>query len=240
MKFKTLMLLLAVFALSTVTKAEDANQIIENMIKARGGSEKFGAIQNWFAEIELSGSQMPEAMKISFWFKNPNKMKLEQQIMGQQVTVSTNGEKAWMINPMAGSTTPQEIPSEQAAALTQIASILDVDVSSYTAEGVTSEYVEMAEIDGNSYHKIKSTIGEDVVYLYVDPISNFLKRTEQTVATPQGELNQVTKFDEMQKVKGMVVPKTIVVEINGSVAQTVNINTLKIDEGIEDSIFDMP
>lgn len=240
MKSQTILLLIAVFAISTVTKAENATQIIEKMINARGGIEKFSNIQNWYSEIELSGPQMPEAMQIKFWFKNPNKMKLEQQIMGQQITVSTNGKLAWMINPMAGSTDPQEIPSEQAASLTQIANILDVDVSSYNAEGMTSEYVEMADVDGNSYHKIKSSMGEEVIYLYIDPISNFLKRTEQTVSTPQGEMNQVTRFDEMQKVKGMIIPKTITVEINGNVAQTVNINSLKIDEGIEDSIFDMP
>lgn len=241
MKLQTILILLAVIAFSYVSQAQNVDEIVNNMIKARGGAEKFDAINTWYTEMEQTSPQLPQPMPMKFWFKKPNKMKVEQEMMGQKITLATNGEKAWMINPMGGSTEAQEVPSEQAMALGQISELFSIELANYKTDGTKLEYVEMADVNGESFHKLKAILSEgNEVFYFIDPISSFIKRTVQTVPTPQGDMEVITKYDEMQKVNGLILPKTINVDVNGTQAQSLTVKVMKLDESIEDSIFDMP
>jgi hypothetical protein len=61
------------------------------------------------AKMSMMGMDMPMEM----WMKNPNKIKSVTNFNGQEIVQVFDGEKGYMINPMAGSNEPVEMTAEQ-------------------------------------------------------------------------------------------------------------------------------
>src|SRR4030042_6291196 len=57
------------------------------------------------ASLSMMGMEMPMEM----WMKKPNKIKSVTNFNGQEIVQVFDGEKGYMINPMAGSNVPVEM-----------------------------------------------------------------------------------------------------------------------------------
>ena len=241
MKLKLSAILLLFFGLTFATKAEDPDKIVTKMMETRGGIDKIQNINSIYFEMEQSGPQMPVPSILKIWHVKPDKIKLEQNMNNETVTVASDGQKAWIINPKQGSTEPQEMPIQQAAGLVQYVQLLEGELLNYKEKGLKLEYVEMVDDESGSFHKIKATDANgNSSFVYVDPITNLINRTEAKQQTQQGEANIVTKITERTKVNGIMFPKSIDIEMNGQVVQSLTFNKIELDGKIDNTIFAMP
>jgi hypothetical protein len=89
-------------------------QSLEDIISKYTVANKLDKINN-FKTIKITAktSMMGMDMPMEMWMKNPNKIKSVTSFNGQEIVQVFDGEKGYMINPMAGSNTPVEMTSEQ-------------------------------------------------------------------------------------------------------------------------------
>ena len=99
--------LLSFFLLSLLTSpgySQKASDILDKMIDAQGGREVLATIK----DVTISGSIEIIAMGagglLTVYHKEPNKLRMDIEIIGMVITVATDGETVWMINPLTGST----------------------------------------------------------------------------------------------------------------------------------------
>jgi hypothetical protein len=82
-------------------------QSLEDIIKNYTVANKLDKLSG-FKTIKITAktSMMGMDMPIEIWMKNPNKIKSVTSVNGQSIIQVFDGEKGYMVNPMAGSSEP--------------------------------------------------------------------------------------------------------------------------------------
>ena len=65
-------------------------------------------------KVSQMGTEMPMIISV----KKPDKVKVVITYSGMDIITTFDGEKGYMVNPLAGMTEPVEIPAEQLASVT--------------------------------------------------------------------------------------------------------------------------
>jgi hypothetical protein len=103
------------------------------------------------AKMSMMGMEMP----IVIWMKNPNKIKSVTTMNGQDIVQVFDGEKGWLINPMAGSDPVEMTPEQVKQALNQ--SLFQNKLAGYLKDGkLTLEGEE--KVNDKPAFKIKAII----------------------------------------------------------------------------------
>ena len=108
----SLAVLMSVGLLAGMATAQTVDEIIAKNLQAKGGVDKLKAIQTvrMTGKVSAQGMEMP----MTIVSKRPNLMYQEMQIQDKKIISAFDGEKAWAINPFAGSEAPQELQGAQA------------------------------------------------------------------------------------------------------------------------------
>ncbi len=108
---KQLINLVALLAIPTLTFAQTANEIIDKNIAAIGGADKINAVKTvqYDQSMNIMGMDMTGKSTVVVG----HSARTDISAMGQQITNVVDGDKGWMVNPMAGGTTPQAMPEDQ-------------------------------------------------------------------------------------------------------------------------------
>ena len=141
-------ILIAILVLPATLLAQSTEEVAERYLNAIGGKEAIVA----FSESKMVGSMSMMGMNIpvTMYVKSPGKVRVESQVMGQSIIQATNGETAWMINPMMGSTAPQKVSASEVSD----AGIGDDVFLHMGEEGYSFEYKGESTIDGADYYHI--------------------------------------------------------------------------------------
>jgi hypothetical protein len=106
---KSILLIVALFSFVIVNA-----QTIEEIVKKYTVANKLDKIGS-ISTIKVSGKMSVQGMDLTMdmWMKNPDKMKVVMNVMGQEVISVINGNKGYTTNPMAGSTDPVAMTETQ-------------------------------------------------------------------------------------------------------------------------------
>ena len=99
--------LLSFFLLSLLTSpgySQKASDILDKMIDAQGGKKVLGSIKDTTISGSLEMIAVGASGSVTIYHKEPNKVRMDMEMMGMVITVAFDGETAWMINPQTGST----------------------------------------------------------------------------------------------------------------------------------------
>jgi len=107
---KKLIFLMTGLIMMTVVNAQSLDEIVKKYTAAN----KLDNVVNLktikiTANMSVMGMELPMVM----WMKNPNKIKTVTSINGQDMVQVFDGEKGYVINPMAGSMDPVEMTPDQ-------------------------------------------------------------------------------------------------------------------------------
>jgi hypothetical protein len=230
---KKSMTLLAAIILASVCSAQTLDEIA-NKYYAANGLEKLENAKT----MTLKGvvSQMGMELPLTIMVKKPNMVKVLQEFSGMEIIIAFDGEKAYMVNPMTGSTDPVELPAEQAGSVQQYNMFRDTFMDNFKAGRVTLDGEEA--IDGKPAFKLTLTneTGEKTTY-FIDKDSYLTVKTIQTVNQMGQEMEVETYIREHKVIDGIKFGTRIANFVNGAEMGGMTIETIEIDTPIEDSVF---
>ncbi len=216
--------------------AQTLDDVIAKHHQAKGG-EKWKAIQSMriTARIVTQGIELPMTMVT----KRPNLMRQDMTFQGVSIVQAFDGTQAWGINPMMGSSDPQEIPGPTADALRDQADF-DGALVDYKAKGSVVELVGIEDLDGKKVHHLKLTNkNKQVQHYYLDATTGLESKVVVEADMGAGPMTIETILSDYQTIDGIAVPMSIRQNApTGQVAITVD--KVEFDVALDDALFKLP
>lgn len=234
---KLLVAILLIVSAPFIIQAQDLTEILENHYETMG-QKKMAKINS----ITISGTMFMMNAEFPFtrFSKRSNKYRLEAEVMGQKLIQCVNGDDGWMVAPWTGSIEPQDIPADQLKQLKREADI-DGPLYNYEEKGITLEYEGIEDLEGSDVYRIKVTYDDgDIITQFIDVESYVLLKTVATVSMMGASQETETYLSNYKMIDGIAVPFSIETRANGQVTGQININEIKYDLEIEDSLFERP
>ena len=234
MKRTFLLAALMLFALIS-TQAQSLDKVLDSYYKANG-LDKIADVKTFDIEAKVSvmGMEMPMHIRV----KNPDKFRVDMEMMGQKTTSAFDGENGWMINPMMGA----GVQDLEGAQLKQAMGQADMEgaLYNYKAKGSNIEMLGKVDADGAEAYKLKLTDKDGAVQTYYINADDYMISKVESKAEAMGQsMDIVTKMVEYKDVKGIKMASKMEIEMPMG-KQSVVMEEIKIDEPIDDTIFEKP
>lgn len=219
---------------------QDVADILKKRIDARGGRKLVEAIKDMTVTGDIEITQMGLSGTMTMYVKEPNKSRQDIEVMGMIITSAYDGEIAWMINPQTGSS--EEVPEDQAAeakrgALSQGNALL----LNPEKHGAKYTFKAKEKVDDKDCLVLLLTFADGhEVTQYVDAKTYLLYKTVQMASGQMGgEVEQEMIFSDFKKVEGYAYPFTVTIIQDGEEFAIMTATEMKINSGLEDSLFQM-
>lgn len=237
---KTILVILALAALTSAVFAATLDDVVAKAIEARGGLEALQAVNT----VRITGTvHMPNGMDAPLlWeWKRPNKLRTEVTIQGMKVIQAYDGTTAWMIMPFGGNTDPQEMPKEQAQRVEEQADF-DGPFLNSEKKGYKLELMGKVDEEGTEAYKIKVTnkFG-DVSYYYLDTEYFLVFKAEGKVTVRGQEMEFESSTGDYKKVGDLLIPFSTEHKAKGAEqGQSITFEKVDLNVDLDDSLFSMP
>ncbi len=205
--------------------------VISKYIEVTGGKEAYSSLKDLSMELSSEMAGMKISVKIDR--KAPNKFFTEIAFpMGKQVIVF-DGEKGKM--SAMGNEMP--LPEEQAEGIKLLgfpSSIMHLEEN-----GIKAELTGAENIDGNNAYKVVLTLpsGKTKTQFY-DVETGLRVREVETQDTPQGQMTQTSNLGDYKEVAGIKFAHTQTIQM-GPQQLVMKVNSIKVNEGVDDKIFEV-
>jgi len=211
-------------------------QSLEDIIGKYTVANKLDKISN-FKTIKISAktSVMGMDMPMEMWMKNPNKFKSVTSFNGQDIVQVFDGEKGYMVNPMAGSTDPVEMTSDQ---LKEIArnNMFNNYMAQYLKDGKLSLTGEDA-VNGKPAFKVKADLGNgNSAVMYIDKSSYLLTKTVADVNQGGMAITVESYPSDYTDTNGIMLPMKTTTSASGMDIVT-TFTKVEVDVPMEDTVF---
>jgi hypothetical protein len=211
-------------------------QSLEDIISKYTIANKLDKVGN-FKTIKISAktSVMGMDMPMEIWMKNPNKFKSVTSFNGQDIVQVFDGEKGYMVNPMAGSSEPVEMTADQLREIGRN-NIFSNYMSQYLKEGKLTLAGEDA-VNGNPAYKVKADLGNgNSAMLYIDKSSHLLTKTVADVNQGGMAMTVESYPSEYTDSNGVFLPMKTTTSASGMEIVT-TFTKVEVDIPMEDTIF---
>jgi outer membrane lipoprotein-sorting protein len=211
-------------------------QSLEDIINKYTIANKLDKISG-FKTIKISAksSIMGMDMPVELWMKNPDKIKSVTSFNGQEIVQVFDGEKGYMINPMAGSMQPVEMTGEQIKEVARN-NIFQNYLEQYLKEGKLTLQGE-ENVNGKPAYKIKAEInGTSSATMFIDKATYLLTKTIANVNQGGMTVSVESIPSDYTEVSGIYLPMKTTTTANGMEIVT-TFNKVEVDVPIDDSVF---
>ncbi|MBE0460966.1 MAG: outer membrane lipoprotein-sorting protein [Candidatus Aminicenantes bacterium] len=218
--------------------SQDAGKILKKMIDAQGGKKTLENIKDSTLSGTMEMIQAGITGSITLYQKEPNKMRMDGEVMGIVITQVYDGETAWMINPQTG--TAEKLP-EQATEEVKRQALGNDALLNPEKYGITYTYIGKENIDGKDYFVLEQTFSDGFkASLYIDSQTYLTYKTKAATVNQMGvEVLAETILSDYKEVEGMMVPHTLTIFQDGQEFMIMTITEAKFNTGLEDSLFTM-
>lgn len=216
---------------------QKATDVLEKFIEASGGRKRLSNIKDTTMIGTLDIVMAGMSGSLTMYLKEPNKMRMDMEIMGMVMTTAYDGDVAWWINPQTGAT--EEMPSDQADDIMRQAYGNDILLNP-DKHGVTYTLNESENIEGKDYFVLVQTFPDGYTQtLYIDSKTYLPYKTLAAVNQMGVEAESETYLSDWRKVDGMMVSFSVRVLYDGEEAMSMTFSEVKYNTGLEDSLFKM-
>jgi outer membrane lipoprotein-sorting protein len=195
--------------------------------------DKIGNIQT--IRISAKTSVMGMDMPMEMWMKNPNKLKSVTSFNGQDIIQVYDGEKGYMVNPMAGSLEPVEMTADQIKQADRN-NMFNNYMARYLKEGkLTLEGEE--NVNDKPAFKIKTDLdGTGTATMFIDKSSYLVVKTIATVNQGGMDVTVESFPTDYTETSGILVPMKTTTSAGGMEIVT-TFTKVEVDVPMEDSVF---
>jgi len=233
--------LLSLFLLSLMTSpvlSQETSDILKKMVEAQGGKKALENIKDMTSSGNIELIQMGMTGSMTMYKKEPDKVRMDIEVMGMIITQAYDGETAWWVNPQTGSR--EEVPERQAEDMKRMA--LGIDAFLYPEKyGIAFAYKGKEKIEEKDYLVLEQTFSDGhKATLYIDPKTYLTHKSESTTVNQMGvEVEQETFESDFKKVNGMTIPYSIIIFQDGEEFMKFTLTEVTFNSGLEDSLFKM-
>jgi len=217
---------------------QTAKDIMEKMIEAQGGRKLLETVKDTTLTGAMEMIQYGMKGIMTMYQKEPNKMRMDMEIMGMIISQGYDGQTAWMTNPQTGVT--QEMPERFARDMRRQAMGTDATLNP-EKYGISYEFKGKEKIEDKECLVLEQTYSDGYkATLYVDPTTYLLYKTKGKSLDQTGvEVEAETVFGDYQKDNEMMTPHSITIYQNASEFIRMTVTKVTINSGLEDSLFQM-
>lgn len=230
---KKIVLFIVAIVAVTLCGAQSLDEIANHYYEANG-VENLEKAQT----IVMEGivSQMGMEIPISIKVKKENKLRVVQEFSGMEIIVVYDGEKAFTVNPMTGSTDPVEVPADQLTALEEYNLFNEQFIKAFRA-GKAALLGEEA-INNEPAFKISIPAADgSPSTIWISKESYRILKSTQSVNQMGQELEVETYINEYKEVDGIWFAAVTTQYINGMDFGGTTLNKIEVNNDISDTIF---
>lgn len=229
---------IAIFCTVTVS-AQTADEIISKYVQAVGGKDLLSKITSVYTESTLAVMGMEGNVKTTNL--NGKGMRQDMDISGATITTCYSDKGGWSINPMAGGTSPEDMPEGQYnSGKEQI--VIGAPFINYAEKGYTAELVGNEAVGAINAFKVKLTgsDGKSTVYFF-DPATSYMIKTIQTMDMQGQETDNEITYSDYRQVEGYALPYKIDMNIAGGQFQMgMTVTKVELNKPVDETIFSKP
>ncbi len=240
MKHPVRWLLVAILCLAAAgpVAGQSADPILEKMIQASGGRKALAAVKDTTISGTLEMVQFGMNGALTMYQKEPDKIRMDVEVMGTVITQAYDGKTAWMINPQTGAA--EEMPEAQAKDFKRQAmgnqSLLDP-----AKFGITYKVLPNEKVGDVEYVVLQQTMADGfIATLLLDPKTYLPAITRaKTMNMAGAEVDAETVFSDYRKEGDLMVAHGMTVNQGGAEFMRMIITKVVYNSGLQDSFFEM-
>lgn len=219
--------------LSAASAAQDANKIIDQYLKAVGGSKAVRHVQTLALDgsVGVSGDAAPGTY--TFKVKEPNRVYMELHAGGKTLIESYNGKSAWREGADGQLST---LLGQEALEMEAAAQYYNARFESLAKRKVGAAYKGQAQVRGHNAYQLELTYPTGVVWdVFFDSQSHLILEEKANIAGTPREIY----YDDYRAVNGVRVPYKIELH-RGEETYQVAVTRAAVNETIGERTFDFP
>lgn len=218
---------------ASVCSAQTLDEIV-NKYYAANGSENLEKATTLVMEGRVS--QMGTEMPMSIMVKKPGMVKMIITYSGMEIITAYDGEKGFMVNPLAGMTEPMEIPAEQLGGIQEYNMFRDNLLEAFKDGRLKLEGEE--DVDGKPAFKLTITDEDGTSSAVFVDKESFLTVKTVTSVEQMGQVMEVESYiKEYMEVGGVKFGKVVTQMVDGMELGGMTIDKIELDTPIDDSVF---
>ncbi len=232
--------MLSVFALAIFVQsayAQTVDEVIDKHVAAMGG-DKYTGLKS--VKVESSAQIMGMDLPSTSTIVQGRGLRSETTVQGSAIVQAIDGKTGWMINPMAGQTTPVAMPEEQAQ---MAAAQLDLTgLYNYKAKGNTAALKGEETMEGAPVYvvEVKMANGATAKH-YISKDTYYILRSIINTAVQGQDVEVKTNFSNFKQIDGVTFPFTTEIESPAMPGMmTMTVKNVQVNPTVDESIFMMP
>lgn len=229
-------------SIASLNYGQKVGDILEKMIDAQGGRKALGDIKDttMIGTMEIAMPGM--SASLTMYHKEPNKLRMDMEMMGMMITMAYDGETSWWINPQTGAT--EEMPTEQEEGFMRQAWGNDIwgnDILlNPEKHGVTYELKGKETLEGKEYYVLKQSFPDGwSMTSYIDAQTYLPYKSISKMLNMGVEVETEAFISDWRKIDGIMTAHMIKSFAGGEEVMTMSFTEVKYNTGIEDSLFKM-
>jgi outer membrane lipoprotein-sorting protein len=218
---------------------QTAQDVLAKMIEAMGGRQALEAVKDTTLSGTFEFVTMGMSGGMTVYAKEPNKARIDIEVMGMVITQAYDGQVAWFVNPQTGAT--EEMPAAQATEMQRRAMGNDVLLNPGKV-GVTYTLKDRETVDTKDYIVLEQKLSDGFTSkLYIDPATYLVMRQRAKGLNPmtQAEVDSETVLSDYRPVNGIKMAHSSVTFQEGAETMRITFAKVTCNTGLADSFFVM-
>ncbi len=215
-----------------------ALKILAKSIEAMGGRKLLKSIKDTTVTGSMELITLGMEGSLTMYSKEPDKMRLDIEIMGMTITQAYDGEMGWMFNPQTGAN--EEMTEQMTDDIKRDAMGNEIMLNP-EKYNVVYTYKGMEKLEDKDHHVLKQIHPDGwEATIYIDAKTNLTYKVVARATTQMGVDVETESFTtDYKKVDGMMVAHTMTTYQDGEEFMTMTLTEIKFNSGLEDSMFKM-
>jgi len=227
-------------AVGGASRSPTADEIVARYLKELGGVENLRVWKGMkgngkFVFPEPGAADVP----VTFWFKPPNKQRMEIIVKGQKAVYATDGATPWSCDPAQGVPAPTPLPEEQAREANRNDD--EYPFIDYQKKGHRIDLLGNEEFEGRPVYRISLVRKNGSESTHFFDAENFREVRYLTPLKRGGvEILQEAIERDFRRVSWLLMPFEVEIKINGRTVRKLTLEKIEVDPELDDGLFKLP
>lgn len=234
-KLRILYIVTAIILCGGVISSQTADDVIVKYLTAIGGSETFGKITSLYTESKISVMGFEAVQKTTIL--NGKGYRTDMDFNGSLITTCVTDKGGWSVNPMSGSSTPEDMTELQYnRSKDQI--YIGAPFTIYKDKGYKAELAGNDMIGTANTIKVKLIAPDKTTTTYwFDSETGYILKSVTPGEMQGQEVEFETTYSDYRPVNGLQIPFKVTTNMGGMVEMTGEVIKAEVNKPVDAGFF---